>query len=70
MMVYALVIMALIATSCRARYVNDDLEEAKALGKRRAMFDKVFQRGFAKRQIDSFSITLHSSMMVLLNVRR
>jgi hypothetical protein len=50
MMVCALVMMALIATSCKARNVNDDLEEAKALGKRRTMFDKVLQRGFAKRQ--------------------
>ncbi len=59
MMVCALVMMVLIATSCKARYVDDDSEEAEALDKRRAMFDKVFKRVFAKRRVDSFSITLH-----------
>ncbi len=59
MIVCVLVMMVLISTLCQARYVNDDLEEAKALDKRRAMFDKVFKRGFAKRQVDSSSTTLH-----------
>ncbi len=59
MMVCVLVMMVLIATSCKAQHVDDDSEEAKALDKRRAMSDKVFKREFAKRQVDSFSITLH-----------
>jgi hypothetical protein len=59
MMVCVLLMMVLIATLCNARYVDDDSDEAKALDKRRATFDKVFKRGFAKRQVDSFSITLH-----------
>ncbi len=59
MMVCALVMMVLTATLCNARYVNDDSEKAKDLHTRQAMFDKVFKRGFEKRQVDSFSITLH-----------
>jgi formiminotetrahydrofolate cyclodeaminase len=50
MMVCALAMMVLISTSCKARYVDDDSEEAKALDKRRAMYDAFFKRGFAKRQ--------------------
>ncbi len=49
-MVFVLVTMVLISTSCNARYVDDDLEEAKALDKRRAMYDAFFKQGFAKRQ--------------------
>ncbi len=55
MMVCALVLVILIATSCKAKYAHDDSEEAKPLG---------------KRQVDSFSITLHWSMMILVSARR
>ncbi len=50
MMVCVFLMMVLIATSCKARYVNADSEEAEALDKRRAMFDAFFKRGFEKRQ--------------------
>ncbi len=50
MMVCILVMMVFIATLCNARHVDDDLEEARALDKRRAVFDAFFNRGFAKRQ--------------------
>jgi hypothetical protein len=59
MMLCALVMMVLITTSCKARDVDDDLEEAKDLDTRQAMYDALFKRGFGKRQVDSFSITLH-----------
>ncbi len=59
MMVCALVMMALITTSCKARYNDDDSEGAKDLDTRQAIYDALFKRGFAKRQVDSFSITLH-----------
>ncbi len=50
MMVCILVMMVFIATLCNARHVDDDLEEARTLDKRRAVFDAFFKRGFAKRQ--------------------
>jgi hypothetical protein len=59
MMVCVLLMMVLIATSCKARYVDDDSEEAKDLDTRQAMFERVFKGRFSKRQVDSFSITLH-----------
>ncbi len=59
MIVCALVMMVLIATSCKARDVDDDSEVARDLDTRQAMFDNMFKRGFEKRQVDSFSITLH-----------
>ncbi len=59
MMLCLLVLMVLMAVSCKARYIDDDLEEAKALDKRRAMVDKVFKRGFGKRQKKLIHFLLH-----------
>jgi hypothetical protein len=50
MMVCVVLMMVLIATSCKARHVNDDSEKAEALDKRRAVFDAFLMRGSAKRQ--------------------
>jgi hypothetical protein len=59
MMVCVVLMMVFIATSCKARYVDADLEEAEPIDKRRAMFNALFKRGSEKRQADSFSIALH-----------